>query len=49
VGTVYIAVSSAPGTAVRSLTLHGSRDEIRQETVARCLRLLLDILREEKL
>jgi nicotinamide-nucleotide amidase len=33
-----------PGPAVRSLALAGSRDEIRRETVAQCLRLLLDRL-----
>jgi nicotinamide-nucleotide amidase len=52
VGTVYIAVSVGPGApvasmAVRSLALRGSRDEIRRETVARCLRLLLARIREE--
>ena len=51
VGTVYIAVSVGPdavgGTAVRSLALHGSRAEIRQQTVAHCLRLLLGTIREE--
>jgi nicotinamide-nucleotide amidase len=51
VGTVYIAVSSGPsaagGAAARSLTLRGSRDEIRQQTVAQCLSLLLSRIREE--
>jgi nicotinamide-nucleotide amidase len=52
VGTVYIAVSIGPGAAgpgetVRSLALRGSRDQIRQETVAQCLRLLLTALRED--
>jgi len=52
VGTVYIAVSIGPdapaaSTAVRSLALRGTRDEIRRETVARCLRLLLARIREE--
>ena len=52
VGTVYIAVSTGPGapvasTAVRSLALRGSRDEIRRETVAQCLRLLLARIRED--
>ena len=46
-GTVYIAVSSRRGTEVRSLTLHGSRDEVRRETVTQCLRLLVAWLREE--
>ena len=56
VGTVYIAVSVGPrgdgdgagrDAAVRSLLLGGSRDEIRRETVAQCLGLLLQALREE--
>ena len=52
VGTVYIAVSIGPdagpaSTAVRSLALRGSRDEIRRETVAQCLRLLLARIRED--
>jgi nicotinamide-nucleotide amidase len=47
VGTVYIAVSSRRGTEVRPLALHGSRDDIRRETVAQCLRLLVAWLREE--
>jgi nicotinamide-nucleotide amidase len=52
VGTVYIAVSTGPdtlaaSTAVRSLALRGCRDEIRRETVARCLRLLLARIWEE--
>ncbi len=33
------------GTVVRSLALHGSRAEIRRETVTQCLRLLLSGLR----
>ncbi len=59
VGTVYIAVSIPPGAAgpagpgrpgstVQSLALRGSRDEIRRETVARCLLLLLAALREDR-
>jgi len=47
VGTVYIAVSARPGTEVRSLALHGSRDEIRRATVTQCLLLVLAWLREE--
>jgi nicotinamide-nucleotide amidase len=52
VGTVYIAVAAGPGapvasTAVRSLALRGSREEIRRETVTQCLRLLLARIREE--
>ena len=49
VGTVYIAASAgAAGPArVRRLALHGSRDDIRGQTVAHALALLLVILREE--
>jgi nicotinamide-nucleotide amidase len=39
--------AARPGITVRSLALRGSRDEIRQETVAQCLRLLATALREE--
>jgi nicotinamide-nucleotide amidase len=53
VGTVYIAVSIGPdaagGAAVRSMALHGSRDEIRRETVTQCLRLLLGAIREDSM
>ncbi len=38
---------AAPGITVRSLALRGSRDEIRRETVAQCLRLVLAALRED--
>jgi nicotinamide-nucleotide amidase len=56
VGTVYIAVSAGGGPAgdggwgdatVRSLALSGSREEIRRQTVAECLRLILGRMREE--
>ena len=51
VGTVYIAVSAGRGGwadgTVRSLALSGSRDEIRRQTVAECLRLILGRIREE--
>jgi nicotinamide-nucleotide amidase len=56
VGTVYIAVSAGGGPAgdggrgdatVRSLALSGSRDEIRRQTVAECLRLILGRIGEE--
>jgi nicotinamide-nucleotide amidase len=56
VGTVYIAVSAGRGPAgdggwgdatVRSLALSGSRDEIRRQTVAECLRLILGRIGEE--
>lgn len=53
VGTVYIAVSrGADGprggaTRVRRLALQGSRDDIRGQTVAHALALLLVMIREE--
>jgi nicotinamide-nucleotide amidase len=53
VGTVYIAASSGepgrPGgqTQVRHLALHGNRDDIRGQTVAQVLALLLVIVGEE--
>ena len=51
VGTVYIAVSAGRGGwgdgTVRSLALRGSRDEIRRQTVAECLRLILGKMGEE--
>lgn len=48
VGTVYIAVSRAGrGTTVRALALSGDRQQIRQATVGRLLRLLVSSLREE--
>jgi nicotinamide-nucleotide amidase len=46
-GTVYIAVSGAPGTRVRRLALTGSRDEVRRQTVTQALSLLLAGVREE--
>ena len=51
VGTVYIAVSAGRGGwadgTVRSLALRGSRDEIRRQAVAECLRLILGKIGEE--
>ena len=51
VGTVYIAVSAGGGGwadgTVRALALRGSRDEIRRQTVAECLRLILGRIGEE--
>jgi nicotinamide-nucleotide amidase len=53
VGTVYIAASTGdpgrPGgqTEVRRLALHGHRDDIRGQTVAQVLALLLVIVGEE--
>jgi nicotinamide-nucleotide amidase len=49
-GTVYVAASSALGparTQVRRLALAGGRADIRRETVAGVLALLLVMLREE--
>lgn len=46
-GAAASAAASRPGITVRSLALRGSRDEIRQQTVAQCLRLLQAALREE--
>jgi len=47
VGTVHVAVSAACGTTVRTLTLAGGRDEVRQHTVEAVLSLLLHRVREE--
>lgn len=43
-GTVYIAVDSTRGSAVRALTLYGDRDEIRAATVDAAVELLSDIV-----
>ena len=47
VGTVYIAVSAAGGTAVHALALSGGRQRIREATVERLLGLLICRLRED--
>ncbi len=47
VGTVYIAATAAGAARVRRLALSGSRDDIRGQTVAHALALLLVIVREE--
>lgn len=44
VGTVYIGVSTALGSRVESLQLTGSRERIREQTVRRALRLVLEAL-----
>lgn len=44
VGTVHIAVSTTLGTRVESLQLDGTRTQIREQTVRRALRLLLEAL-----
>lgn len=46
-GTVFIAVSAAGGTVVRGLSLAGTRDDVREQTTAEALGLLLRTLREE--
>jgi nicotinamide-nucleotide amidase len=47
VGTVYIAVSAAGDTTVRSLALSGGRHQIREATVEQSLDLLICKLRED--
>jgi nicotinamide-nucleotide amidase len=49
VGTVYIAVSSAAGTAARRLALSGDRQRIREATVEASLTLLIGMLREDNI
>jgi nicotinamide-nucleotide amidase len=44
VGTVHIAVVTPDGTGITSLEIPGSRDQIRDETVARALALCLEEL-----
>lgn len=44
VGTVHVAVSTPEGTRVRSLSLEGSRADIREETARCVLALALDCL-----
>jgi nicotinamide-nucleotide amidase len=44
VGTVHVAASGPPGPAVRSPSLAGDRRSIRDQTVARSLELLRDML-----
>jgi nicotinamide-nucleotide amidase len=46
-GTVFIAASSGRQARVQRLALAGSRDDIRRETVAAALALLLVMMREE--
>jgi nicotinamide-nucleotide amidase len=47
VGTVYIAVATAAGSAASELALGGSRGRVRDETVSSALSLVLDWLQEE--
>jgi nicotinamide-nucleotide amidase len=49
VGTVYIAVSAGGDTTVRSLALSGDRHQIREDTVAESLSLLICRLREDSI
>lgn len=44
VGTVYIAVTTPDGSTVEALALHGSRADIRAQTVERALMLCLTML-----
>lgn len=51
VGTVFVAVTAGPrlraresGRAVRALTLRGSREDIRQQTVESALHLVLEVI-----
>lgn len=44
VGTVFVAVSTPLGTRVELLQLEGDRDQIRQRTARRALRMVLEAL-----
>ena len=46
VGMVFVAVAGPSGTVVRELSLHGSRTDIRQETMTSAFALLVDELRK---
>ncbi|HEY6275703.1 MAG TPA: nicotinamide-nucleotide amidohydrolase family protein [Streptosporangiaceae bacterium] len=46
-GTVHIAVRAGGSTVIKSLALSGSRENIRRQTVARCLRLMWSVIWEE--
>jgi nicotinamide-nucleotide amidase len=46
-GTVHIAAASPAAATARTLALAGSREEIREQTVAESLRLLWAALTEE--
>ncbi len=47
VGTVHLALSSAAGVRHRPLSLAGDRGQIRHDTVAHALRLLVSALSED--
>lgn len=44
VGTVFVAVTRESERQVRALTCHGSREQIRRQTVEAALELLLEVL-----
>jgi nicotinamide-nucleotide amidase len=46
-GTVHVAVSSRTGRITRTLMLAGDREQVRHDTVERCLSLLWAVLTEE--
>ena len=46
-GTVHIAVRAGGGTVGETLALAGSREELRRQTVARCLRRVWSVMGEE--
>lgn len=46
-GTVHIAVRAGGSTVAETLALAGSREDIRRQTVARCLRLVWTVAGEE--
>jgi nicotinamide-nucleotide amidase len=46
-GTVHVAVSAGGGRVIRTLALTGGREQIRHDTVERCLSLLWAVLTEE--
>jgi nicotinamide-nucleotide amidase len=46
-GTVHVAISAGGGRIIRTLALAGDRQQIRHDTVQRCLDLLWAVLTEE--
>lgn len=44
VGTVFVAVTRESQREVRALSLHGSREQIRRQSVESALELVLDVL-----
>ena len=47
-GTVHIAVSTPKAPVARSLALSGGREDVRRDTVEQSLRLLWNMLREDR-